>query len=180
MEKVKISISGHDFYLKSEDPDRMYDAAENLQKKIDKLSSMASSMSLTDIAMLAALDFADENYDSRKIVVKAQQLSQEIQAKSAANEKRASELAEKLSASEAELAALKINVSESQSELSALKEQLSNINTEKSGELETENAKLNEQIKVLKAEKEMISESKVKIAGPPCVKIIFLFAVIAP
>ena len=103
MEKVKISISGHDFYLKSEDPDRMYDAAENLQKKIDKLSSMASSMSLTDIAMLAALDFADENYDSRKIVVKAQQLSQEIQSKSAANEKRAVELAEKLTASETEM-----------------------------------------------------------------------------
>ena len=26
MEKVKISICGHDFYLKSEDPDRMYAA----------------------------------------------------------------------------------------------------------------------------------------------------------
>ena len=25
MEKVKISISGHDFYLKSEDPNRMYE-----------------------------------------------------------------------------------------------------------------------------------------------------------
>ena len=37
MEKVKISISGHDFYLKSEDPNRMYETAENLQKRIDKL-----------------------------------------------------------------------------------------------------------------------------------------------
>ena len=63
MEKVKISISGHDFYLKSEDPNRMYETAENLQKRIDKLSAMAASMSLTDIVMLAALDIADENYD---------------------------------------------------------------------------------------------------------------------
>ena len=42
MEKVKISISGHDFYLKSEDPNRMYETAENLQKRIDKLSAMAA------------------------------------------------------------------------------------------------------------------------------------------
>ena len=81
MEKVKISISGHDFYLKSEDPNRMYETAENLQKRIDKLSAMAASMSLTDIVMLAALDIADENYDNRNVVIKAQQLSQEIQAK---------------------------------------------------------------------------------------------------
>ena len=79
MEKVKISISGHDFYLKSEDPNRMYETAENLQKRIDKLSAMAASMSLTDIVMLAALDIADENYDNRNVVIKAQQLSQEIQ-----------------------------------------------------------------------------------------------------
>ncbi|MFR4023444.1 MAG: cell division protein ZapA [[Eubacterium] siraeum] len=77
MEKVKISISGHDFYLKSEDPNRMYETAENLQKRIDKLSAMAASMSLTDIVMLAALDIADENYDNRNVVIKAQQLSQE-------------------------------------------------------------------------------------------------------
>ena len=44
MEKVKISISGHDFYLKSEDPNRMYETAENLQKRIDKLSAMAASL----------------------------------------------------------------------------------------------------------------------------------------
>lgn len=87
MEKVKISISGHDFYLKSEDPNRMYETAENLQKRIDKLSAMAASMSLTDIVMLAALDIADENYDNRNVVIKAQQLSQEIQAKSLACEK---------------------------------------------------------------------------------------------
>ena len=67
MEKVKISISGHDFYLKSEDPNRMYETAENLQKRIDKLSAMAASMSLTDIVMLAALDIADENYDNRNV-----------------------------------------------------------------------------------------------------------------
>ena len=71
MEKVKISISGHDFYLKSEDPNRMYETAENLQKRIDKLSAMAASMSLTDIVMLAALDIADENYDNRNVVIKA-------------------------------------------------------------------------------------------------------------
>ena len=70
MEKVKISISGHDFYLKSEDPNRMYETAENLQKRIDKLSAMAASMSLTDIVMLAALDIADENYDNRNVVIK--------------------------------------------------------------------------------------------------------------
>ena len=34
--------------------------------------------------------------------------------------------------------------------------------------------------KILHILKLMISESKVKIAGPPCVKIIFLLAVIAP
>ena len=84
MEKVKISISGHDFYLKSEDPNRMYETAgESTGKRIDKLSAMAASMSLTDIVMLAALDIADENYDNRNVVIKAQQLAQEIQAKSA-------------------------------------------------------------------------------------------------
>lgn len=65
----------------------MYETAENLQKRIDKLSAMAASMSLTDIVMLAALDIADENYDNRNVVIKAQQLSQEIQAKSLACEK---------------------------------------------------------------------------------------------
>ena len=33
MEKVKISISGHDFYLKSEDPDRMYDCCGKSAEK---------------------------------------------------------------------------------------------------------------------------------------------------
>ena len=115
MEKVKISISGHDFYLKSEDPNRMYETAENLQKRIDKLSAMAASMSLTDIVMLAALDIADENYDNRNVVIKAQQLSQEIQAKSLACEKRAEELEKQLSDSDTELASLKITASEAQS-----------------------------------------------------------------
>ena len=118
MEKVKISISGHDFYLKSEDPNRMYETAENLQKRIDKLSAMAASMSLTDIVMLAALDIADENYDNRNVVIKAQQLSQEIQAKSLACEKRAEELEKQLSESDTELASLRITASEAQSELS--------------------------------------------------------------
>ena len=43
MEKVKISISGHDFYLKSEDPDRMYDATENLQNKKDKICKVTAA-----------------------------------------------------------------------------------------------------------------------------------------
>ena len=135
MEKVKISISGHDFYLKSEDPNRMYETAENLQKRIDKLSAMAASMSLTDIVMLAALDIADENYDNRNVVIKAQQLSQEIQAKSLACEKRAEELEKLLSDSDTELASLRITASEAQSELAALKEQLAGAEAQKSDSL---------------------------------------------
>ena len=81
-------------------------------------------MSLTDIVMLAALDIADENYDNRNVVIKAQQLSQEIQAKSLACEKRAEELEKLLSDSDTELASLRITASEAQSELAALKEEL--------------------------------------------------------
>ena len=152
MEKVKISISGHDFYLKSEDPNRMYETAENLQKRIDKLSAMAASMSLTDIVMLAALDIADENYDNRNVVIKAQQLSQEIQAKSLACEKRAEELEKQLSDSDTELASLRITASEAQSELAALKEQLAGA------ALRSENDRLKEQVTALTAEKDSLTE----------------------
>lgn len=142
MEKVKISISGHDFYLKSENPDRMYDAAETLQKKIDKLSSMASSMSLTDIVMLAALDFADESYDSRKIVETAQRLSQEIQAKLAAAENNAKEYEKQLNASTQEVASLKNALSETQNELTDTKQQLSKVDKENEERLKAENEQL--------------------------------------
>ena len=160
MEKVKISISGHDFYLKSEDPNRMYETAENLQKRIDKLSAMAASMSLTDIVMLAALDIADENYDNRNVVIKAQQLSQEIQAKSLACEKRAEELEKQLSESDTELASLRITASEAQSELSALKEQLAGVEAQKSDMLvlKSENESLKEQVTALTAEKDSLTE----------------------
>lgn len=142
MEKVKISISGHDFYLKSENPDRMYDAAETLQKKIDKLSSMASSMSLTDIVMLAALDFADESYDSRKIVETAQRLSQEIQAKLAAAENNAKEYEKQLNASTQEVASLKNALSKTQNELTDTKQQLSKVDIENEERLKAENEQL--------------------------------------
>ena len=160
MEKVKISISGHDFYLKSEDPNRMYETAENLQKRIDKLRAMAASMSLTKNVMLAALDIADENYDNRNVVIKAQQLSQEIQAKSLACEKRAEELEKQLSDSDTELASLRITASEAQSELAALKEQLAGAEAQKSDllALRSENDRLKEQVTALTAEKDSLTE----------------------
>ncbi len=142
MERVKISICGHDFYLKTEDPDRMYDAAEILQRKIDKLSSMASSMSLTDIAMLAALDFADETYDSRRVVETAQKLSQEIQTKLEDAENKTKECEKQLSESEQEIVSLKNALSETQSELIEAKRQLSAVDIEAEQQLKKENENL--------------------------------------
>lgn len=163
MEKVKISICGHDFYLKSEDPDRMYAAAEILQKKMDKLSSMASSMSLTDIAMLAALDFADETYDSRKIVETAQRLSQEIQAKLSDADNKTKEFEKQLSASSQEVASLKNALSETQAELSEAKRKLSAVDTEAEQRLKNENETLKATVNELSEKNRLIEDAWEKL-----------------
>lgn len=163
MEKVKISICGHDFYLKSEDPGRMYDAAETLQKKIDKLSAMASSMSLTDIAMLAALDFADETYDTRKIVETAQRLSQEIQTKLADAESKAEEYQKQLNASSQEVASLKNALNETRTELSEVKRQLSAVDPEAEERLRTENGALKSALDELSEKNRRIEDAWEKL-----------------
>ena len=163
MERVKISICGHDFYLKTEEPNRMYDAAETLQKKIDKLSSMASSMSLTDIAMLAALDFADETYDSRKIVETAQRLSQEIQAKLSDADNKTKEFEKQLSVSSQEVASLKNALSETQAELSEAKRQLSAVDTEAEQRLKNENETLKATVNELSEKNRLIEDAWEKL-----------------
>ncbi len=66
MERVKLSISGRELSLKSDDPQRLHAVAIELQKKIEKLKSVASAMSFTDIVLLVALNYADESYDIEK------------------------------------------------------------------------------------------------------------------
>ncbi|MCH5323629.1 MAG: cell division protein ZapA [Eubacterium sp.] len=60
MEKVKVSISGHDFNLRSDNPERLRAAESELKKKISQISEAAAGMSLTDTVILSALDIADE------------------------------------------------------------------------------------------------------------------------
>lgn len=146
MERIKISICGRDFNLKSDNPDRLYSVAEIVQKKIDKMNSMASSMSLTDVVMLTALDFADENYDTRTAIENAMKAANDIKLKCSESEAKAVDLEKQMSDASSELAALKVSLSEAQSELCAVKEKLSDYNPDNEKRLSEENETLKNQI----------------------------------
>ena len=147
MEKVRITVSGRDFYLKTDNPDRLYNVAELLQKKIDKMNAMASSMSLTDVVILAAFDIADENYDSKTAIESAQKAAEDAKAQQAAAEGKVSVLEKQLSSASSETAALKISLSESQTELAALKSQLEKIDPDEQERLKNENIRLSDEVK---------------------------------
>lgn len=150
MEKIKISISGRDFNLKSEDPKRLRTVAAELDKKIDKTKSAMTSLSLTDAIILTALDYADSSYDTKNAVERALAAGNELKEKLEAVTKEKEAIQNQLNSSISETAQLKISLSEAQNELSGIKQQIAKIDFTENETLKQENADLKERLEAVK------------------------------
>lgn len=150
MEKVKISVSGRDYNLKSEDPKRLRAVASELDKRISKAKSAMGSLSLTDVVILTALDYADSSYDTKNAVEKALAVGNELKEKLEAVTKEKEAIQNQLNNSISEIAQLKVTLSEKESELSGIKQQIAKIDLEENEALKQENADLKERLEVIK------------------------------
>lgn len=159
MEKVKLSICGHDFSLKSEDPAKLEKVAADLSARIKKVKDMGVTMSFTDIVMLVALDIAQTNYDNAQIIDNSEETAdkiKEIEEKAAEEVKNAQDKASEL---EIQLAELKVSLSQSQDELRALKAQYATVDPDAEVRLIEENRALSNEIKTLKENNAELEEN---------------------
>ncbi|MBQ2797944.1 MAG: cell division protein ZapA [Ruminiclostridium sp.] len=159
MEKVKLSICGRDFALKTENPEKLEKVAADLSHRIKTVKEMGVTMSFTDIVMLVALDIAETNYDNSQIIAEAEASEEKIRE---TEEKAAKEInigKEKISSLEAELAELKVSLSQSQDELKALKTQYAGVDPEAEVKLIEENRTLSNQIKALQDKNDSLEEA---------------------
>ena len=156
MERVRLSICGHDFSLKSDNPEKLEKVAAELQTKIKKMGDIAVTMSFTDIVMLVALDVLEESYDCVKLVKGAEKALQDAKAleKKALNEIK--DATDKKEALLSEVAELKVSLAQSQDELIALRSQYENIDPEAEAKLIEENALLSEKVKELQGKNESL------------------------
>ncbi len=159
MEKVKLSICGRDFALKTENPEKLERVAADLTHRIKSVKEMGVTMSFTDIVMLVALDIAETNYDNSQIIAKAEASEEKIRE---TEEKAAKEInigKEKIFSLETELAELKVSLSQSQDELKALKMQYADVDPESEVKLIEENRTLSNQIKALQDKNDSLEEA---------------------
>lgn len=162
MEKVKVSIIGHDFNLKTDAPDRLKSAAAELQKRINRIGDATlSNMSLTDIVMLAALDIADNAEETKASADDAKRLEEEL---SKANRliKDSDEAAAKLAECEKTVKELKAQNDEFSKQIDKLKSE----NKALSDKTEELNKKLSiaSPENALKADKQLIDGLKAEKA----------------
>ena len=152
MERVKLSIRGHDFALKTDNPEKLEKVAAELQTKIKKMEEMAVTMSFTDIVMLVALEISEENYDSLKLVKEAEEAIQKTQAVENKALEEIKTANDRNSVLESEIAELKASLSQKQDELNALKAEYANVDPETEIKLIEENRILSNKIKEAEAE----------------------------
>ena len=163
MEKVKLSICGHDFSLKTENPAKLEMVAADLSARIKKVKEMGVTMSFTDIVMLVALDIAETNFNNAQIIGKAEDDAnkvKEIEDKASEEAKKAKEEISKL---EAELAELKVSLSQSQDELRALKAQYAAVDPDAEVKLIEENRVLSNEVKTLSDKNKELGEELERI-----------------
>ena len=85
MEKssIKVQIFGMDYSLKSDkDPEYIRKVAEFVDEKIQRLSTNTNVKSQTKIAVLVALNIADELFQLKKQYENSQKVSENIELKS--------------------------------------------------------------------------------------------------
>ncbi len=160
MERVKLSIRGHDFALKTDNPEKLEKVAAELQSKIKKMEEMAVSMSFTDVVMLVALEISEENYDSSRLVKEAEETvkkTQEIENKAYEDIKVVND---KNTALESEIAELKSSLTQAREELGALNAKYQNVDPEAEVKLIEENRVLSNKIKDAEAEIQKIQASE--------------------
>lgn len=159
MEKVKLSISGHDLNLKTENPETLKKIAADLSARINRVKDMGVTMSFTDIVMLVALDIAQTNYDNSQIIAEAEASEEKIRETEEKATKEINVAKDKISSLEAELAELKVSLSQSQDELKALKTQYADVDPEAEVKLIEENRTLSNQIKALQDKNDSLEEA---------------------
>ncbi len=163
MEKVKLSICGREFSLKTENPEKLEKVAADLSAKIKKVKDMGVTMSFTDIVMLVALDISETNFDNAQIIERSKESSDKVQAIEEKAAKEVKTAQEKISLLDSEIAELKVSLSQSQDELKALKAQYENIDPEAEVKLIEENRKLSNKVKELQDKNESLEQTWEKL-----------------
>ena len=149
MERVKLSIRGHDFNLKTDNPEKLEKVAAELQTKIKKMEEIAVTMSFTDIVMLVALEISEESYDSVQLIKNAENTLEKAQQTENKYLEEIKASNDKCSILSSEVAELKVSLSQSQDELNALKSQYANVDPESEVMLIEENRLLSNKVKEL-------------------------------
>ncbi len=162
MERVKLSIRGHDFALKTDNPEKLEKVAAELQSKIKKMEEMAVSMSFTDVVMLVALEISEENYDFSELIKDAKESVQKTQAIEYKAQEDIKSLTDKNTVLESENAELKASLSQTKDELGAIKTKYQNIDPEAEIKLIEENRALSNKIKEVEADIQKAQASECK------------------
>ncbi len=144
MEKVRISIGGHDLSLKSDDPAKLHAAEDELKKKISQFGS--PGLSLTDTVILSALDIADELQTAKADAANAAKSAKECSETAAVLKKQLEEYKQSGSSSK-----------ELQSKLSDAESRISRLETENNS-LIAENDKVIKSEEAIKEENRELSE----------------------